>query len=138
MSAERRDRRTGLDIVVEGEDLEFRRRMGDRRDSPRVPVKIRVRYPETGGSFEERDGDISIGGVYYREAIPPQSKRVELRFRLPTFAAEASCGGEILRISSEENGRPGVHVRFDELPVDLELALARFIDQHELEKNKEG
>jgi uncharacterized protein (TIGR02266 family) len=136
MAAEQRDRRTGLEIVVEGQEQGHRRRMGDRRDSPRIPLKLKVRYPENGEAFVERDGDIALGGVYYTEAMPPQEARVEVRFSLPTLQQEAHCTGEILRISSTEDGRPGVHVRFDELPVELELALARFIDDQELAKKQ--
>jgi hypothetical protein len=58
-------------------------------------------------------------------------KAVELRFKLPGGAKELHCKGEILRVS-EKSGRYGAHVRFVEPATEVELAIARFIDDHEL------
>jgi uncharacterized protein (TIGR02266 family) len=112
----------------------MQRRMGDRRESPRIPIKLLVRYPDRGGSFEERDGDIGVGGVYYEEQSAPSGKRVELRFRLPKLEQEVRCEGEIVHVAEAAGGVTGVRVRFGELQTDEELALARFIDDAELER----
>ena len=37
----------------------------DRRDSQRVPFTFQVREQALGGSFESREGNLSIGGVYF-------------------------------------------------------------------------
>jgi hypothetical protein len=107
--------------------------MGDRRDSPRIPIKILVRQVELGGSFEEHQGDIGVGGVFFEERAFPTGGRVELRFRLPGRASEVRCQGEIVRIS-QLPGKPGAHVRFLDLPTEVELAIARFIDDNVLLK----
>jgi uncharacterized protein (TIGR02266 family) len=108
--------------------------MGDRRDSPRVPMKILVRQVELGGSFEERVGDIGLGGAFFEERTLPVGRRVELRFRLPGREHEVRCQGEVLRVSREPEERPGAHVKFLDLPTDIELAIARFIDDQAFKK----
>lgn len=143
---EKKDRRTGLDrrsvtdtapeketeTEVETDTRKRERRMGDRRDSPRIAIKLLVRQVDLGGSFEERDGDIGIGGVYYEDRFLPAGRHVELRFRLPGIENEIRCMGEILRIS-ESPGRFGAHVRFVDMPTATELAIARFLDDKQLE-----
>ncbi|HUL59208.1 MAG TPA: PilZ domain-containing protein [Anaeromyxobacteraceae bacterium] len=98
----------------------------DRRDSHRVPIALQVRDLGTGGSFESRDGNLALGGVYYEALHPPVGGRVELRFLLPGAGEEIRALGEVLRVSSE-GGRFGAHVKFAEIPLEAELAIARFL-----------
>ncbi len=98
----------------------------DRRDSWRVPIRLLVRDAALGGSFEERAGNLGLGGVYYTEGHPPVGNRVELRFLLPGTRQEIQATGEILRVS-REGGTFGAHVRFAEMPVETELAIARYL-----------
>jgi hypothetical protein len=128
------DRRTGLDRrrKTTGElELDLRRhkerRMGDRRESPRIPVTLLVRYDELGGSFEERQGDIAIGGVYFLERFAPPGRGVQLRFHFPGREGDVRVQGEIVRVSEHGNDF-GVHIRFLDLDTRTELAIARFID----------
>ena len=100
----------------------------DRRDSLRVPVRFLVRDAELGGSFEERSGNLGLGGVYYTEGHPPTGSRVELRFLLPGARGEIRATGEILRVSREGDAF-GAHVRFTEMSLDAEMAIARFLQQ---------
>jgi hypothetical protein len=98
----------------------------DRRDSDRVPIRLLVRDAALGGSFEERAGNLGLGGVYYTEGHPPVGNRVELRFLLPGTRDEVRARGEILRVS-REGGSFGAHVRFADMPIEAELAIARFL-----------
>jgi hypothetical protein len=98
----------------------------DRRDSERVPIQLLVRDAALGGSFEPRAGNLALGGVYFAGFHPPVGSRVELRFLLPGVAAEIRATGEVLRIS-QEGPRFGAHVKFVEIPLDAELAIARFL-----------
>ena len=100
----------------------------DRRDSERIPIRLLVRDAALGGSFEERPGNLGLGGVYYTEGHPPVGNRVELRFLLPGTRQEVQTGGEILRVS-REGGTFGAHVRFAEMPLEAELAIARFLQR---------
>jgi hypothetical protein len=99
---------------------------GERRESDRVPVQLLVRDLGTGGSFEARDGNLALGGVYYEALHPPVGGRVELRFILPGAQGEVRAVGEVLRVS-REGPRFGAHVKFAEIPLDDELAIARFL-----------
>jgi len=99
----------------------------ERRDSARVPIRILVRDLEVGGSFEERPGNLALGGVYFTEGHPPIGNRIEVRFLVPGTAVEVRATGEVLRVT-RESGTFGAHVRFTELPLETELALARFLE----------
>ncbi len=100
----------------------------DRRDSPRVPIRILVRELAVGGSFEERDGNLGLGGVFYSGSHPPQGTHVEIRLLLPGARGQVPAVGEIVRVS-RERGVFGAHVQFLELPVASELAIARFLER---------
>lgn len=99
----------------------------DRRDSARVPIRLMVRDLELGGSFEERAGNLALGGVYFTEGHPPVGNRVELRFFLPGSNDEVRATGEVLRVTRDGTAF-GAHVRFEDLPLESELAIARFLE----------
>ncbi len=106
------------------------RRAGDRRESPRIPLKVWVRDLTAGGSFEQRDGDVGVGGVLFAERHPDIGASVEVRFQLPGSDREILCKGEVLRVTEEaDRRRYGAHLRFVDLDVASELAIARFIDE---------
>jgi hypothetical protein len=100
----------------------------DRRDSHRVPIELLVRDAALGGSFEPYHGNIGIGGVYFDALHPPVGSKVELRFMVPGAREEVRAVGEVLRVS-REGERFGAHVKFVEIPLDAELAIARFLQQ---------
>lgn len=100
----------------------------ERRDSHRVPIQLLVRDAALGGSFEPYQGNLGIGGVYYEALHPPIGSRVDLRFLVPGAVEEIQGVGEVLRVS-RDGDRFGAHVRFVELPLDAELAIARFLQQ---------
>ncbi len=100
----------------------------DRRDSHRVSIHLLVRDAALGGSFEPFEGNLGIGGVYFDALHPPVGSRVELRFLVPGAPEEVQVLGEVLRVS-REGARFGAHVKFVDIPLDAELAIARFL-QH--------
>jgi uncharacterized protein (TIGR02266 family) len=102
----------------------------DRRDSHRVPIRLLVRETALGGSFEERSGNLSLGGVYFTDGHPPFGTRVELRFMVPGARGEVRCEGDILRVTRAAGGF-GAHVRFQQLPLETELAIARYLEKAE-------
>jgi hypothetical protein len=99
----------------------------DRRDSGRVPIRLMVRDLELGGSFEERPGNLSLGGAYFTDGHPPMGSQLELRFLLPGTGAEIRATAEVLRVTREGSAF-GTHVRFQDLPLETELAIARFLE----------
>lgn len=101
----------------------------ERRDSPRVPMSFLVR--DVGlrdGEWEERQGDLSLGGISWRGKTAPHGTEVDVRFRLPLVPKEVRARGEILRVKAAGVGID-FHLRFTELDVRSELAIARFLDE---------
>jgi len=98
----------------------------DRRDSGRVPIRLLVRDAALGGSFEPFDGNLAIGGVFFEALHPPVGSRLELRFLVPGAPEEVRAVGEVLRVS-RDGERFGAHVKFLEIPLEAELAIARFL-----------
>jgi hypothetical protein len=98
----------------------------DRRESGRVPIQLLIRDPALGGSFEPYDGNLGLGGVWFDAYHPPVGSRLEVRFLLPGVPGEVRAVGEVLRVS-REGDRFGAHVKFVEIPLEAELAIARFL-----------
>jgi hypothetical protein len=100
----------------------------DRRESQRVDVELLVRDAALGGSFEPYHGNLALGGVWFDAFHPPVGSRVEIRFLVPGGKAEIRAVGEVLRIS-REGAKFGAHVKFVDIPLDAELAIARFLQE---------
>lgn len=98
----------------------------DRRDSARVSLPLLVRDVELGGSFEEHPGNLGLGGAYFEFLHQPAGNRLEVRFLLPGRREEIQALAEVVRVT-REGERFGVHLRFVDLPLEAELALARFL-----------
>jgi len=108
------------------------RRMGDRRDSHRLPIEVEV--AEGNGPFERHRGDISIGGVFFEKPLSlPAGAVVQLRFTLPTLDRELEVKAEVVEITAVGPVRKaGTRVRFVDLDTRSELLIARYLDQHPL------
>lgn len=106
-----------------------RRDYDERRDSPRVKMQFLLRDVAKGGEEQwvEREGDLSLGGIYWRGKTPPHGTDVEVRFRLPGIPRELRAKGEIIRVK-DEGTNIDFHVRFVELDVKSELDIAKFLD----------
>lgn len=103
--------------------------LGDeRRDSPRVPMTFLLRdVSNPKGGWEERTGDLSIGGIAWKGRTPPHGTTVDVRFRLMGVPKEVQCKGEIIRVV-DQGQTIEFRVRFTELEVNAELALAKYLD----------
>jgi len=100
----------------------------DRRDSRRLPIQLLVRDAALGGSFEPYAGNLGIGGVWFEALHPPVGHHLELRFLVPGAREEVRATGDVLRVS-REGARFGAHVKFVDISLEAELAIARFIQQ---------
>jgi hypothetical protein len=109
----------------------------DRRDSPRVSMRFRVRREGTSDTFDSREGNLSLGGFAWFGAAMPVGTKVEARFHLPGVPDELQVRGEVLHVGHGSRGT-SAHVRFLELPVDAEMSIARYLDDVELEESKSG
>jgi hypothetical protein len=109
----------------------------DRRTSKRVPMSFLVRNIAEGGSYEEWEGNLSLGGIYFRGRYPPLGSEVEVRFRLKGVPKEIRARGEIIRVSSRDGGLD-FHVRFTELDVPSENAVAAYIEAQTAGSSRSG
>lgn len=100
----------------------------ERRDSLRLPIRLLARDVALGGSFEPYDGNLALGGVYFEAAHPPAGGRIEVRFLVPGADEEVRALGEVLRVS-RAGPRFGAHLKFVDIPLDAELAIARWLQQ---------
>ncbi len=106
------------------------RRLGDRRESHRVPVQVEIR--QGNGPFEPHPGNIGIGGVFFTKPLElPTGAVVQLRFRLPGVERTLQLKGEVVEVSlvSRPEER-GTRVRFLEPDIQTELSIARFLDEN--------
>lgn len=103
-----------------------KRRMGDRRDSTRVACDLRVRRPGQA-RFETFSGDLGLGGARVLLQHPPFGTEVEVGLKLPGVASELRLLGKVIRVTGG-GGKYNAHIQFGELPVNVELAIARFLD----------
>jgi hypothetical protein len=99
----------------------------ERRDSPRVPMKFLLRDVTEGGSYVEREGDLSLGGIHWRGKYPPRGTDVEVRFRLQGVPKELKAKGEIIRVM-DRGSNIDFHVRFTDLDTASELTIAKYLD----------
>jgi hypothetical protein len=100
----------------------------ERRDSPRVPMNFQVRPAGSAALFETHPGDLSLGGCAFRGGGLQPGSQLEVRFRVPSVPDELQVRGEVLPSSDKVATR----VRFLELAVEAELAIARHLDDVEL------
>ncbi|WP_338864257.1 PilZ domain-containing protein [Myxococcus stipitatus] len=103
----------------------------DRRDSPRIPMRLKLRRAGSSADFEEREGDLSLGGCAWNGPGLEAGAQVEARFKLPILPDEVEAKGEVLHVTEGPQG-PTVHVRFADMPVEAELAIARHLDDMRL------
>ncbi len=117
---DRRDRDTGPE-----------RRMGDRRDSHRLPIDDENKIGNE--DYSKHQGNVGIGGVFFVKPLDlPTGAIVQLRFVLPEMEKQIEAKAEVVEITSV--GLPsavGTRVRFSDLDIRSELLLARYLDSHQ-------
>jgi uncharacterized protein (TIGR02266 family) len=107
----------------------------DKRESPRVPMTFLLKDRAAKGAWEEREGDLSLGGIFWKGKTAPLGTAVEVRFRLPGVPKELRAEGEIIRVL-DKGKQIEFHVRFTELDVECELAIARHLDDIILQQSE--
>lgn len=127
------DRRSGSDrrlrdLVPEPlSRLNTDRRDNERRDSPRVSHRFWVSTQgEAAGLSQVYEGHLGLGGVTFWTPFPPSSEKVEIGLRIYSWPDEFKATGHVVR-EHRDDGMVQVHVTFDELPIQQELALARYL-----------
>lgn len=95
-----------------------------RRETPRIPVEIRVKYRQQEAADAELTQDISGGGLFIKTRSPlPEGEECVFTLELAILAAPLALKGVVRRVSAEGMG---VELLFED---DLERqALKRIFD----------
>jgi hypothetical protein len=113
------------------------RRDSERRESPRLPIKVMVKNTQSQ-QFVSMEGDISVGGMSFTDTLPFEGKTIAMKFRLPGRDTDVQVQGAVVQVRQQTGGKYSVHVRFDGLDIETELAIARFIDDYLLKVAKKA
>jgi len=99
----------------------------ERRESPRVPIRLAARLPGEA-HFEPFEGDLSLGGARVDLSHPPFGNEMEIAIPLPDEPLPLRLLADVLRVTGGGmNWR--AHLRFRELPLQVEMAIARYLDR---------
>jgi hypothetical protein len=126
------DRRSYIDrrhlkLVAEPLERYSERREGEeRRSSPRAPLRLWVVDPGESGVPTVHEGEIGLGGASWWTRYPPLAAEVDIHFRLPE-GFELRARARVLRVLDDGIDHR-VQVKFTDLPVKAELALARYLE----------
>lgn len=99
----------------------------ERRDCPRLSLeRITVAW---GDQRYEGCGDVSIGGALWMGEGPIEvGQRVRVSFELPGELEHYAAEAEVLQRRLEGKD-VALHMRFAEIPFEVERAIARFVDE---------
>ncbi len=119
-------RRIRKETDIERERRRIERRRGERRESPRVAVKMWLDGIETEEKGWEYFGNISLGGAFVETDTPPdEGKYVNIKLRDIDEDGDLLLRGEVIGIDIGK----GIRVKFTETSFDDERRLARYIDE---------
>jgi hypothetical protein len=124
-----KDRRDNQELPEPIERHGDERRQEDRRASVRAVRKVSV-VALPSGAPKEVKADLSLEGAQFVLPSAPATQEMELRFRLPEIKDEVRIACRVQRLAAAGKDT-SVLVRFGELDVRTELALARLLDFEE-------
>lgn len=84
----------------------------ERREFPRVPVRLEIGYEDSYSQVFLTACDVSEGGMYlYSDNPPAAGSAARLLFQIPDHPAMIRVGGVVAH--SERGANPGFGLRFD-------------------------
>lgn len=101
----------------------------ERRESPRVPIRLAARLPGQA-HFEPYEGDVSLGGARVDLEHPPFGNEMEIALPLPGEPVPLRILADVLRVTGGGMSWRA-HLRFREMPLQSEMAIARYLDRVE-------
>ncbi len=111
--------------------------VGERRASPRVSMRLRVRRAGSAEPFVAREGNLSLGGFAWFGGALPVGTLVEARFVLPGSSDELEARGMVLHVGHGGRGT-SAHVRFEPLAEGVEQRIAHYLEELELLESNAG
>jgi uncharacterized protein (TIGR02266 family) len=108
----------------------LRRLSGEPRQTPRVPVRMRVEIEEQVPDKFLHSVNISEGGIYLRTHAPlPETTLLHLSFTLPSDTGEIKVMGEVVRktpLDVQFDTEPGIGLRFIGISEDTRNRVRNF------------
>jgi uncharacterized protein (TIGR02266 family) len=100
--------------------------MGERRESPRIPVEMWVEESTERELYFQRSANLSVGGIYLENTIPhPKGTVVNLQFTLPGDSRPIKVRGEIVNAAAADE--LGMGIKFLEVDSQVEHRIAEFV-----------
>ncbi len=104
---------------------------GDPRQTPRVPVRMRVYFEDQISDKSLVSANISEGGIYVRTYGPlPENTLLRLSFTLPLDTSKIKVTGEVVRnipLGSQFDTEPGVGIRFVDISEEARDKIRDFV-----------
>jgi uncharacterized protein (TIGR02266 family) len=104
---------------------------GQRRNTPRVPARMRVEIKEGTPDKSLMCINISEGGVYLRTHEPlPEGTALRLKFTLPRDVESLELEAEVVRTSPlgiQIETEPGMGLRFRGIPEEVQKRIRNFV-----------
>lgn len=120
------ERRLQKELNIISERRRIERRRGERRESPRVAVRMWVDGIETEENSWEYFGNISLGGAFIETDTPPQEGRiVNIKLRDIDEEGDLTLKGKVIGVDIER----GIRIKFCDIEFEDERRLARYIDE---------
>ncbi len=90
--------------------------MEERRKSPRIPLKVQVKYKTPNAFLADYALNISKGGIFIETANPlPLGSSVDFQILFPDTSKPVKGTGEVVRVSMGQGESSGMGIRFKDL-----------------------
>jgi uncharacterized protein (TIGR02266 family) len=101
--------------------------MSDQRRSPRIPVNLAAEYKSPHLHLDGRVVNISQGGVFFRsDLLDENGVEARVSLALPERPEPLEIVGDVAWIS-DQDGEPGMGIRFRDVPLVDRILLANFM-----------
>ena len=102
----------------------------ERRQSPRAPLIVRVRFGSVDAVFSEFTRNVNEGGVFIKTDQPAAAgTQVNLEFELPGGAGTIKASGRVTHVQDRLDAHDpvGMGVRFEDLDSDARERINEFV-----------
>jgi len=107
-------------------DKDADRALGERRETPRIPVEMWVEESTERELYFQRSANISVGGIFLENTIPhPKGTVVNLQFTLPGDSVPIKVRGEIVNAAASDE--LGMGIKFIQVDPSAERRIADFV-----------
>ncbi len=109
-----------------------------RRQAPRVPAKLVVRFASANAFLQQYAENLSSGGIFIATPNPaPVKSKLELELHLPKTDEILKLQGEVMHVQTGEDGKPrGMGIAFIDLRVEAKNMLKAHVELASMSRSK--